>query len=399
MLVLFVCMWAGDTAMAQLTSETQQPIKEKWIFQTEDRVYGTPVISGNLIIIGSGDGKIYGIEKSNGKQVWSFTTGGAVHSSPVVAQGIVFAGSADGNLYALNLSTGKMIWTFMSKGEKMQDMWDYYLSSPVIQGNSVLWGSGDGHLYSIDIHKGEVLWSFNTDAIIHATPVVNADTVYIGDYNGNFFALNAHKGSLLWQFRTIGDTYFPRGEIQKGATLENGIIYFGSRDYNIYALNATTGRGSWNMKETGSWIIATPLIFNDNIYFGTSDTHRFYCLDKNNGRVKWHIPVPMRVYGSAVAHNNIIYFGCFDGKVYGIDPSTGKTVWEYQTRGSRSNYSKVYTAEGTFRDDFELYGKNYIESERILHTLGSVLSTPIIEDGHMYFGSSDGGVYCVKLID
>ncbi len=371
--------------------------KAQWIFKTNGRIYSSPVVSEGMLFFGSGDSTFYAVNKSNGKQIWKYKTQGAVHSTPVIAGERIFFGSADGNLYSAEIETGKIIWKFESNGEKMLDVWDYYLSSPQAANGKIYWGCGDGNFYAINSFNGKLEWSFHSGAIIHATPLIANETVYFGDYNGKFYALNAETGQLNWQFKTVGDMYFPKGEIQKGATIGNNIIYFGSRDYNIYALNAKTGTGHWNMKERGSWIIAEPLIYKENIYFGTSDTHRFYCLNKTNGNTVWQINIPMRAYGSAVAHNNIIYFGCFDGKLRGVDAETGKVKWEFQTEGSKINYSKVYNEEGRFKEGFELYGTDYLETEKLIHNLGAILSTPVIENNIIYFGSSDGGLYAVPL--
>lgn len=371
--------------------------QKKWSFQTNGRIYSSPVVAGNLILFGSADSTFYAVNKKNGNLKWKFKTGGAVHSSPTILGTQVYFGSFDGNLYSLDIQTGRLIWKFQSRGEKMLDIWDYYLSSPVISKGLVYWGCGDGNLYALNAYNGTKVWNFYTGAIIHATPKISNNIVYFGDYNGKFYALNAIDGELVWKFKTVGDTYFPKGEIQKGATISDGIVYFGSRDFNIYALNAKTGNGHWNRKELGSWIIAKPLIFQNKIYFGTSDTHKFYCLNKTNGALVWQIDVPMRVYGSAVENNNLIYFGCFDGKMRGVDSETGKVKWEFQTIGSAINYERVYNDKGTFKEGFELYGNNLIETERLIHTLGSILSTPVIDDDIIYFGSSDGRLYAVPI--
>lgn len=368
-----------------------------WVFETNGRIYSSPVISGEMVFFGSGDSTFYAVNKTTGILVWKYKTQGVVHSSAVILANSVCFGSADGNLYSLDKATGEIIWIFQSKGEKMLDVWDYYLSSPVVVNDKIYWGSGDGNLYAINALNGTKEWSFHAGAIIHATPLVYDEMVYFGDYNGKFYALNVETGGIIWQFKTVGDTYFPKGEIQKGASADNGIIYFGSRDYNIYALDAKSGTGHWNMKERGSWIIAEPLIYKGNVYFGTSDTHRFYCLDKTNGNPVWEIQLPMRVYGKAVAHNNRIYFGCFDGKLRGVDPGTGEVKWEFQTEGSKSNYSEVYNEEGKFKEGFELYVNDYLESEKRIHTLGSILSTPLIDNEIIYFGSSDGSLYAVPI--
>jgi len=105
----------------------------------------------------------------------------------------------------------------------------------------------------------------------------------------------------------------------------------------------------------------------------------------------------MRVYGSAVVYNDIIYFGCFDGKMRGVDAASGKILWEFTTDAGNQNYKLIYKTDGTFTDGFELYGKDYLGSERLIHTLGSILSTPAIDNGNIFFGSSDGALYSVKL--
>ncbi|MDX5420734.1 MAG: PQQ-like beta-propeller repeat protein, partial [Hymenobacteraceae bacterium] len=196
------------------------------------------------------------------------------------------------------------------------------------------------------------------------------------------------------------DTHFPKGEIQEGAMVQDGVVYFGSRDYNLYALDAKTGRGRWNMKERGSWVVATPLLYKDKLYVGTSDTHAFYSLSKTDGEVQWKIPLNMRVYGAAIAHEDILYFGCFNGRLYGVDSASGKIVWEFQTESSKKNYSSIYNEQGEFRKDFVLYGETMeaVEnSESKIHALGSILSKPAINEEVIYFGSSDGYLYAVKL--
>ena len=179
--------------------------------------------------------------------------------------------------------------------------------------------------------------------------------------------------------------------------VQNGTVYFGSRDYNIYALDATTGTGFWNMKERGSWIVATPLLFRDRIYFGTSDSHTFYAMEAEYGDIVWKLPLNMRAYGSAIEVNETIYFGCFNGKLYAVDPDNGEILWTYQTEGSRENYRNVYDENDEFSDAFVTIAQDYSKMEDAILSLGSILSTPVEMDGTIYFGSSDGQLYAVGI--
>lgn len=368
-----------------------------WKFKTEGKVYGSAALSDNTLFVGSGDGCIYALNRRSGKEIWKFKTGGPIHSTPLLLEKSVIINSFDGLIYCLNKSTGKLIWKFQTGGEKSYDMWDYYLSSPVAYNETILVGSGDSFVYALYSIDGALKWKFKTNDVVHASPVVNNGTVYIGSFDGTFYSIKIDNGSLHWKFRTIGDKYFPKGEIQKEAILSDSVLYFGSRDYNLYAINSRTGRGEWNMKEYGSWIIATPLVVNDTLYFGTSDSHRFYALKKGYGELAWTLPLNMRVYGSAISHKDRIYFGCFNGLLYGVNKSTGTIEWTFQTESSKINFNLVYDNAGHFREDFQLYGSDANKSESTILSLGSILSTPVIADNIIYFGSADGNIYAVRL--
>jgi eukaryotic-like serine/threonine-protein kinase len=226
---------------------------------------------------------------------------------------------------------------------------------------------------------------------------VHDDSLFIGSFDGWLYALHAKTGKLLWKFHTVGDASFPKGELQKAILYHDQTLYAGSRDYNIYAIDPNTGRGKWNMKEKGSWIIATPLAVNNLLYFGTSDSHTFYCMDATRGAVRWRLPLNMRVYGSAVAEGNCVYFGCFNGKIYGVDAAKGIIRKTFQTAASKRNYTSVYGDDEHFRKDFELYGKDMTEAEKKILSLGSFLATPLLQDGVLYIGSADGNFYAIPV--
>jgi outer membrane protein assembly factor BamB len=340
---------------------------------------------------------LYAVDKASGKLIWKFETKGAVNSSPAIHQNNVIFSSADGIIYSVDKNTGKLVWKFKTKGEQRYDLWDYYLSSATISDNVAYIGSGNSTIYALRADSGKMLWSYKTNGVVHATPVLKDNTVFVGSYDGNFYALNSQSGKLIWKFKTVGDAYFPKGEIQRAALVHNNTIIFGSRDYNIYAIDAKTGTGKWNMKERGSWIIATPLLYNNNIYFGTSDTHRFYCMSAESGELKWTLPLNMRVYGTASRIDNEIVFGCFNGKVYSVDAASGKNRAIFQTEESKKRYSTLYTSDDEFRKDFELYGKDYVANEKQILSLGSILSDPLVENQTLYFGDTNGFFYALKV--
>jgi outer membrane protein assembly factor BamB len=105
----------------------------------------------------------------------------------------------------------------------------------------------------------------------------------------------------------------------------------------------------------------------------------------------------MRVYGTAASLNNQVFFGCFNGKLYGVNSQTGTTETEFQTQESRSHYSQIYKADDTFRDDFVLYGDDILKSEQQILSLGSILSSILVDHQTLYFGDTNGHFYAIKI--
>ncbi len=368
-----------------------------WTFQTGGSIHSSPVASNGIIYIGSGDKHLYAIDQNLGKKIWSYESDGAIYSDVEVENDAIFFGNNQGSLYSLNRHSGAFNWKFSSKGEKKQDLWDYYLSSPVALNGLVYWGSGDGHIYALNSKTGKLVWKFDTGAIVHASPVIKDDKVLIGNYSGDFYALKIHTGELIWRFKAIGSRYFPNAEFQKAALIHEGVVYIGSRDLNLYALDLKTGRGFWNMPEKGgSWIIATPLIHGENIYFGTSDTYKFYSLNKNSGKENWSIPIHTRSYGSPVAYNDLIIFPGFDGKIRGVNYENGKQEWVFQSETSKSRYLEVYDLNNNFRKDIGIH--NYTQdSESLLLSLGGFINSPLLLDNTLFAGDTQGMLYAIKI--
>lgn len=371
-----------------------------WKFKSGAAINGSPLVIENSVFFGSSDMNLYSLDKNSGKLNWKFETNGEIRSTPCVFENDIFINSSDGNIYSIDKSTGKLVWKFVTKGERRHDTWDYNLSSPVAHNGIVYAGSGDSTIYAIGAKSGKPIWTFKTNGIVHASPTIRDSVLYIGSFDGFFYALDSRNGNLIWKFNTVGDNSFPKGEVQNAAFLISNTVFFGSRDHNTYALNIKTGNARWNVKEIGSWVIATPFIYKDNLYVGTSDTHRFICMDAKTGRTKWSVPLNMRVYGQATLVNGKIVFGCFNGKLYFVDPETGNIDHVFQSKENKSLYPSIYNNDESFRSDFVLYGKtmpDILESERRILELGSIISRPILDNNTIYYGATNGFLYALRV--
>ena len=393
----------------------------KWKFKTGGKVFSSPAVINGIVLIGSEDKNLYAIDIKTGTQKWKFTTGGPVYSSPAVYDNTIYFGSFDGYYYALDFTTGKQKWKFKTGGEKqngdtsywgmkpvgmyMKDLWDFFLSSPIVDKSgedvNVYFGSSDGNLYAVNAKDGSVKWKFNTNGSIHSSPTLYNGIIYIGSWNTYLYAINAKTGKEQWKFKT-GEQVAMAG-ILASATVENGVVYFGARDAHLYALKADNGSLLWKYDAQGSWIISSAAVEEKVLYVGTSDSYLLLALDTKTGKEKYRVKTNGYVFGSPAIVAGTAYFGDFTGKMYALDlASMGKRWNSFSTEARNKNAISVlkndtlnftYSAKG---DDLSFYAVNKKIMDDFFQ-LGSIVSSPAVKDGVIYFGSADGYLYALNL--
>jgi outer membrane protein assembly factor BamB len=387
----------------------------KWTFHTHGEIFASPAIFAGVVYIGSNDGNLYAIDQETGLKKWSFQTDARVPSSPAVANGLVYFGSYDGNFYAVNEASGKLRWKFRNAGEHryaathlhgslpvdetMPDPFDVYLSSPSVWGGAVYFGSGDCNIYALDAATGALKWKFQTGDVVHASPAIADGKLYIGSWDSYFYALDAVTGKELWRFKTGEDRdIHNQVGIQSSATVTDGVVYFGCRDSNLYALDAATGQKRWAYSNQGSWVIASPVVRAGKVYFATSDSALFNVLDAQTGARLDSIKFQWPIFASPTIAGDLLYLAGQDGKLVAIDLSSRKPVWVFQSQGSRQNLAAFSKSDGS--PDYRIaFASNFYDDLIVgvgkLHTVGMILSSPVVSGSTVYFGSTDGNVYAL----
>lgn len=399
-----------------------QPISDlKWKFKTEGKIFSSPTVQNGIVYIGSEDGFLYAVDEKSGNLKWKFKTGGAIHSSLSIFENIIYFGSFDGYYYAVNTENGKLIWKFKTGGEHwlgeigmwglkpetqyMEDLWDFYLSSPVVYQNKkntlVVFGSSDGNVYAVNAKTGKSEWKFKTNGPVHGTPVVDKNKIYIGGWDAVLYTLNAETGKEIWRFATTTQTGF-KG-IQSSVAVANGIVYFGARDPFFFALDSETGKLIWKYNAENSWILSSAVIKDNTVYVGTSDTYALLALDAKTGQEKYRFKANGYVYSSPAISGNTIYFGDFTGNFFALNLlSNGKEFNFVSTENRKKLAASVLKNDlidfgyAAHNADISFYETNKKVMDRF-YELGSIVSSPFISQGSVYFGSADGYLYAYNL--
>lgn len=410
-------MFRGDPAHSGTSnaSAPRQFHRVKWKFPTGDRIMSSPVWENKILYFGGDDGNIYAVDSETGRQLWKRTTGGPAPCTPAVANGTVFAGSYDGKFYALNAQTGAIKWKFATEGERrfeakgihglqpknqtIADQYDIFLSSPVVIQGAVYFGSGDGNLYALDAATGELKWKFKTGDVIHASPAYADGVLFVGSWDSYFYAVDAATGKEKWRFHG-GEDPLIHNQVgfQSSAAVVDGMVYVGCRDSNLYALEAATGKEKWKFFNELSWVIVSPAIKDGKVVFATSDSSLYHVADAATGKSVLKQQDKAYIFSSPVIAGDVVLMGVLNGTLQARDLKTGEPLWDFQTETSRQNKGWVLTAERKFNDPM-FFTSSWREAPIVgterQFNIGAIFSTPLVMNGVVYFGSTDGNLYAI----
>src|SRR6185312_4081367 len=122
-------------------------------------------------------------------------------------------------------------------------------------------------------------------------------------------------------------------------------------------------------------------VANGTVYFGSMDDN-LYAVDAESGKQKWKLELTDSISSTPAVEGGTVYFNAYDGELYAVDAATGKVKWEFKTDGERRFAAK------------HIHGINP-DNEVMTDFWDFYLSSPVVWNGAVYFGSGDGNIYAV----
>ncbi|HVY75877.1 MAG TPA: PQQ-binding-like beta-propeller repeat protein [Puia sp.] len=142
----------------------------------------------------------------------------------------------------------------------------------------------------------------------------------------------------------------------------------------------------WKYQTSGK-IFSSPLLYKDLVVAGSEDK-TLYALNAGTGKMVWKFTTGGALHGSPVAAGDRIFFVSYDGYCYALDGRTGKLHWKFRTNGEKKVGRKglwtMKPADQYMDDPYDFF-----------------LSSPAVDTtaGLVYFGSSDGNLYALRMTD
>lgn len=254
-----------------------------WSFtDTRDQYAARGAVGDGILVIGNGDGNVYGIRAEDGSSAWTFETGGRVWAPPLIISDTVYIASMDHHLYALDLATGEEVWEEPFEAEGAMT------AQPLDLGDRLCLGAFDSVLYALNSEDASLDWRFEGENWFWGSPTSDGDTVYAVDVDGGVYAVDAESGSEKWHEPLLdvtraGPVLGPEGEV----------LLVGTNSGDIYGLDTEDGEVLW--VEEGEGHLGSMIVVEDTLYvshiYGENHVQAFR-IDEDGLDSLWVYPQP-----------------------------------------------------------------------------------------------------------
>jgi outer membrane protein assembly factor BamB len=225
-----------------------------WRVPTGGAVYGEPAVDvkRGRIYFGAADGRLRAVD-TRGLFLWSVPTQDNVVTRPVVAGGIVVFGSEDGTVYGVDADDGKVVWA--------HDAGSPVAASPALVDGVVAIGADSGAVTGFDPATGKVRWTHSSGGAVDAAIAPASHGFVVADWAGNVSLLDAKTGAARWETTVLGGT-----AVHGEPAIVNGRVVVVAEDGGLAAVDARTGKPAWVVKHRGyaGW----PAAVGDNVVVG-----------------------------------------------------------------------------------------------------------------------------------
>jgi len=292
-------------------------------------IYGTPIVDGDLVYIGTYSGQVYALTIDSGTERWVYPrTGsiGAIIGTPVVVNETIYVSSSDSTVYALDTTYGDLKGEYEildEKDQRHEKLW----TSPVVHDGTVYVSTLDGYIYALSTETGEREWSFKSEGGFASAPVIYEDTMFLGSFDRYLYAIKIGSNVSMWKFPEEG----PAGNwFWAPPVINEGIVYAGCLDGKLYAIEAETGQEVWEF-DAGSPIVSSPVLM-DNLLMVIDESGTVYVFDLSaelEGEIAplKVIPIGADVRSSFCAQESLVYIRGEDNWLYVVDIENGEVSW------------------------------------------------------------------------
>ena len=286
------------------------------------------------------------------------------------------------------------------------------------------WIGRDGWTYCANKDTGDILWGWDPQGcgVTNIPPVANgkvffnADTVI--DYHyGQMAACDITTGAKAWQ---VGPIPLAQGG-NPAISLSRNTIFYPEGDGAVWAVDINTGHVKWTAYGgfcvKGATAVASSMAVDESRgwVLGAADTGRLFVLDMDTGKLikETYLGVPTWQPGDGQPDSGF-YFPGYSAMaivpaqgVFYISGTDYDRAWQGSKKGREKLFCYDYASNSTTLPllwNYQFLGPEWnpapanpeyiVKGHDPYQVAGYSLGSPALADGHVYYGSHNGHVYC-----
>lgn len=331
---------------------SEDRVRERWHQSQPGFGHARPVIVGDLVYFGTGDGRVIARDIATGTQRWAAIVGvGAVEGANFVARSGVLAVAVQRHTVGLDAATGRELWRYaapLDTGLAASRLPGLVVRTRLdVDDEAVYIPAWGASVSAVDLRTGAVRWVWQPGRAPTDTSAaglfrsgsmgvrVSGDTVFATAWhslveNGVrseawLVALDRHSGRELWRSVQPND----RGGVILGApALVGHLVLFNTRGGRVYALDRTTGQLAWQFAAAAPALTPSSQVevYGDVAYVDGGDSH-IYALRASDGTVLWRSAFPSQSTKDMLITEQRVLFSS-GGYLYVLDRQTGRQLIE-----------------------------------------------------------------------
>jgi outer membrane protein assembly factor BamB len=261
---------ALGTADANLILINQASGKLLWQSPVSGEILANPVITQNKIFVKTLQGNVYAFDKATGNRVWKaeHTSPDLVlkaSSSPVVMGELLLVGFSDGKLDAFHVNTGALIWersiAYASGSSDVERLVDID-ADPIVQGNIVYLASYQGYLGALSLTDGQFIW--RKPASIYKNMAIGDQALFVTDSEDVLWSIDKKNGQVNWK-----QTALKARGLTEPVLMDKHLIV-GDKTGLLHVIALDTG-GLQARSQLSGAIDAAPVVARDKLYVQTTN--------------------------------------------------------------------------------------------------------------------------------
>lgn len=308
----YVASAEGDIAKFDVSNGNQS-----WRVNAGEKLSGGVGVGGSLVMAGTQTGVVYAYDIS-GKLQWKSKLSSEVLSVPVYFDGLVIVRTGDSRIYGINANDGSRKWVYDRTGPALALRSS---AGVVVDGGAVYAGFAGGKLISIRADNGKLMWEASVAqpkgvteieriADITSLPVVDGPLVYAVAYQGRVAAVDRATGRIIWN-REISSL--------NGLSAQDARIFISHYLGSVYSLDYASGKTFWRQGELKNRHLTVPVPMGSWVAIGDVEGYVHF-LSREDGAFNARLRVTENpiLPGMVLINSNTLLAQSVEGGVYAV---------------------------------------------------------------------------------